>query len=222
MKKENNKIKIRLANPKEIKSLKKLSTEKLIIWIIGKSREKREILSSEDIVIECWLINPIKHSLRGYSQFPDSNTVKKRIGDMKGKKGLLIGSEMSGYHLTEISKSIYADLKELIRIDKVIEIKGYSAADRNISSIDEAPYKRLKKTPAYIKYKDNRIDEIVETDFLYFYGINWHSKESFINNRLKNTDAVVKCFSEKDYLLKEVHALLNNKFDYIKKKLLEN
>jgi hypothetical protein len=62
--------------------------------------------------------------MRGFNQFPDSQTVQKRIGEMKGKKGLLTGSEMSGYFLTELSKVVYADLKTLINLDKISRIKG--------------------------------------------------------------------------------------------------
>src|ERR1700755_3225006 len=107
-------IELKTAKETELESLKKLSTERLIIWIIGKAKEENLKLASEDIVIECWLINPEKHSLRGYNQFPDSSSVMKRIGEMKGKKGLLSGSEMSGYYLTEISQLIFTDLKELV------------------------------------------------------------------------------------------------------------
>ncbi len=81
----------------EVNELRKLSTEKLIIWIVGRARELGIKLSLEELVLECWLINPEKHSLRGYSQFPDSRTVLKRAGEMRGKKGLLTGSEVSGY-----------------------------------------------------------------------------------------------------------------------------
>ena len=213
-------LKIKVAKTREIKELKKLSTEKLIIWVIGRSKELGLKLTPEDIVLKCWLINPEKHSLRGYPQFPDSQTVQKRIGEMKGKKGLLTGSEMSGYNLTEISKSIYADLAELISHKKIKAKKGYSAADRSISSMDEAPYKRLKKTPAYEKYKSGHLEQIVETDVLYFYGVNWHTKKSMIHNRIKNVDAVVNAFSDRDPILKEVHNLLKEKFQDVKKQLL--
>ncbi len=71
----------------EVAELKKLSTEKLIIWIVGRARELGIKLSLEELVLECWLINPDKHSLRGYPQFPDSRTVLKRAGEMRGKKG---------------------------------------------------------------------------------------------------------------------------------------
>lgn len=205
---------------KEVDSLKKLSTERLIIWIIGRAKEGKLKLSSEDIVIECWRINPEKHSLRGYNNFPDSHTVMKRIGEMKGKKGLLLGSEMKGYSLTEISQSIFADLKELVTHKRIKEAKGHTIADRSMSSIDEAPYKRLIKTPAYLKYQSGRINEIVETDFLYFYGINWHSKISLVQNRIKNVDSVVKKFAEKDLVLNKVHNLLNTEYKYVKQKLL--
>ena len=214
-------IVLQVAERKEVSALKKLSTEKLIIWIVGKSNELKKKLSPEEIVIECWLINPKKHSMRGFNQFPDSQTVQKRIGEMKGKKGLLVGSEMSGYSLSDISKITYADLKTLVKFNKVEEVKGVTVADRTISSIDEAPYKRLKKTPAYIKFQEHRENEIVETDFLYFYGINWHSKKSLIQSRIKNTDAVVKIFSKHDEVLKNVHSLLNQKFKKIIDELLK-
>src|SRR6266849_7081774 len=132
----------------EINELKKLSTEKLIIWIVGRSHELGLKLSLEELVLECWLINPEKHSLRGYPQFPDSRTVLKRAGEMRGKKGLLIGSEISGYTLTEISRRQYADIAALVSHRKVPLAHGTNAADRTISALDEAPYKRLKKTPA--------------------------------------------------------------------------
>ncbi len=217
----NENIKLRIAKTSELESLKKLSTEKLIIWIIGKSRELNLTFSVEEIVIESWLINPEKHALRGFPQFPDSNSVAKRIGEMKGKKGLLRGSDMIGYHLTEISKVIYQDLVELIKHKKVIEKKGVKAANRNIFSIDETPYNKLKKTPVYIKVKEKKYNEIVETDFLYFYGINWHSKTSFVQSRLKNIDMIVEEFSKNDPILLEVHTILNEKFQNIKNQLIK-
>lgn len=218
--KKKSELKPKLASKKEIESLKKLSIQRLVIWIVGKSQEMNMKLTPEEIVLECWLINPEKFSMRGYNQFPDSAIIQKRIGDMKGKKGILIGSETNGYSLTEISKPIYFELKNLIKLNKIQDIQQKEIPDRSLSLMEEAPYKRLTKTPAYIKFKDNRIDEIVETDFLYFYGINWHSKKSFVENRIINADAVVKVFGKKDKILREVHLLLNEKFGGVKTHLL--
>jgi hypothetical protein len=136
---------LKVAQDNEIDELRKLSTEKLIIWIVGRSKDLSLKLTPEEIVLECWLINPEKHSLRGYNQFPCSRTVLKRVGEMKGKKALLTGSEMSGYELTEISKRQYADLVVLIQNHGVSSNVGSGAANREISSMDESPYKRLKK-----------------------------------------------------------------------------
>jgi hypothetical protein len=216
-------LKPKIANgSQEIEELKKLSTEKLIIWIVGRARELGRKLSLEDLVLECWLINPEKHSLRGYPQFPDSRTVLKRAGEMRGKKGLLTGSEISGYALTEISRRQYADITTLVAERKVPTAHGYNAADRSISALDEAPYKRLRKTPAYEKLAANREEQIVETDFLYFYGLTWHTKRSAAHNRIKNVDAVVTSFAKRDPLLAKVHVLLNEKFSDVRKQLLEN
>jgi len=205
----------------EINELKKLSTEKLIIWIVGRSQELGIKLTLEELVLECWLINPEKHALRGYPQFPDSRTVLKRAGEMRGKKGLLTGSEVSGYVLTELSRRQYADLRELVAVQKVQAAHGYNAADRTISALDEAPYKRLKRTPAYEKLAHGREQEIVETDFLYFYGVTWHTKRSVAHNRIKNVDAVVAAFESRDPLLARAHQLLNGKFPHVRRHLLE-
>src|SRR6266699_2661598 len=143
---EHTELRPKVANGgEEIQELKKLSTEKLIIWIVGRGRELGRKLSLEELVLECWLINPEKHSLRGYPQFPDSRTVLKRAGEMRGKKGLLTGSEISGYMLTEISRRLYADTATLVSHGKVPVSHGSNADDRTISALDEAPYKRLKK-----------------------------------------------------------------------------
>jgi len=206
----------------ELTELRKLSTEKLIIWIVGRARELGIKLSLEELVLECWLINPEKHSLRGYPQFPDSRTVLKRAGEMRGKKGLLTGSEISGYMLTELSRRQYADLVSLIAHKKVPIAHGSNAADRTISALDEAPYKRLKKTPAYEKFAENHKEQIVETDFLYFYGLTWHTKRSSAHNRIKNVDAVDETFSDRDPILRDVHGLLNERFLHVRKQLLED
>src|SRR5260370_1963726 len=205
----------------EVNELRKLSTEKLIIWIVGRARELGIRLSLEELVLECWLINPEKHSLRGYPQFPDSRTVLKRAGEMRGKKGFLTGSEVSGYLLTEISRRQYADLRELIALKQVEPARGYNSADPTISALDEGPYKRLKKTPAYEKLAAGREKEIVETDFLYFYGLTWHTKRSVAHNRIKNVDAVVTAFESRDPLLGRARQLLNDKFQHVRKQLLE-
>jgi len=215
-------LNLRIASEKDISELKKLSTENLIIWIVGMSLENELKLSAEEIVLECWLINPQKHSMRSFSQFPDSHVVIKRIGEMKGKKGLLNGSEMGGYQLTDISRGRYFDIKALVENHKVSEKKGFKTTNRNLTSLEEAPYKRLIRTPAYKKFLENKLDQIVETDFLYFYGINWHSKKSLIQNRIKNIDSVVDFFSHKDVKLKEVKELLNSKFMKTKELLINN
>jgi hypothetical protein len=59
----------KIANQNQFKVLQNLSTENLIIWIIGKSTEKSIKLSIEDIALVSWIVNPAKHSLRGYPQY---------------------------------------------------------------------------------------------------------------------------------------------------------
>lgn len=209
----------KIAEKEQFELLRKLSTENLIIWIVGKSLEKSIRLSIEDIVLESWLINPDKHSLRGYPQFPDSSVITKRIGEMKGKKGLLNGSVMGGYTLTDISKAKYKEVSKSISLKRVDEKKGNSSSDRTISSLDEAPFKRLLRTPAYQKFKEGKLEQIVETDFLYFYGINWQTSKAVAQGKMKNVDAVISIFADKDPSLKKMQDFLNSKFEHTKKSL---
>lgn len=212
----------KIVGTSELDQLRKLSTEKLVLWIIGKSNELDIRFTREDIVLECWAINPEKHSLRGYPQYLCSHSVQKRISDMKGKKGLLTGPGRRGYSLTEIGKMAYADLQSLILEHAVVESNRSWTRDHSVSDMDEAPYRRLRKTPAYEKLRAGHPEQIVETDFLYFYGVNWHTKTSLAHGRLKNVDAVVKAFSEKDALLKEVHRVLNEKYSAVRERLLKD
>ncbi|MBU1013939.1 MAG: hypothetical protein KKG99_13130 [Bacteroidetes bacterium] len=214
-------VRLKLASEIQIEQLKKLSTENLIIWIIGKSEIDKIKLTIEEITIECWLINPQKHSMRCYEQFPDTGVVTKRVYEMKGKKGMLNGTIRSGFFLTEISKSKFADIDSLVNFGVILNSKSKFSADRSLSSIDEAPYKRLRRTPAYLKFEKNRISELVETDYLYFYGITWHTKPSIVQNKIKNIDSIVDRFAKKDIILKNIHIFLNDKFGYVKEKLLK-
>ena len=215
----NSNIKLKIATPEIFDELRKLSTESLIIWLIGKSNDSKQKLSAEDIVLECWLINPDKHSLRGYPQFPDSSVITKRIGEMKGKKGLLNGSVMGGYTLTDISKAKYKEVSKSITLKRVDEKKVKGSSDITISSLDEAPYKRLIRTPAYQKFKEKKTEQIVESDFLYFYGINWQTSKAVVQGKIKNVDSVISNFADKDKTLKEVRDFLNTKFEQTKKSL---
>ncbi len=207
-------IEIKFANANEIESIKKFSTENLILWIIGKSEEGKVKLNMEDIVLQCWFINPEKHSLRGYPQYPDSAVVMKRIPEMSGKKGLLVGNTTAGYKLSELGKQKF---KNLLTEDK---LKPKNKTDRTVSSMDEAPYKKLIKTPAYLKFKNGLQEQIVETDFLYFYGINWHNKSSVIQGKMKNVNLIINTFAAKDTLLEEVANFINQKFEKTLKSLV--
>jgi len=82
MSKARKKIQLKVTSKEHIGELEKLSTVNLIIWIIGRSSDLNLVLSLEEITLEAWLINPKKHSLRGYPEFPDSFNVIKRVYDM--------------------------------------------------------------------------------------------------------------------------------------------
>src|SRR5690606_6574049 len=94
-----------------------------------------------------------------------------------------------------------------------------SKEDRTITSVEQAPYKRLINTPAYRKFESGAKDRIVESDFLYFYGISWSSSKPQIEGKIRNVDATVEKFAAKDPLLKDLSSFLNSKFKNIRESL---
>lgn len=220
MSKARKKIQLKVTSKEHIGELEKLSTVNLIIWIIGRSSDLNLVLSLEEITLEAWLINPKKHSLRGYPEFPDSFNVIKRVYDMKGRNGWLDGTSTGGFILTEKSKIKYKEIISDVLNKSIKELSDKLGDDRTISSIDEAPYKRLVKTPAYKKFESGKSNEIVETDYLQFYGVNWHQKPALIEGKMKNIDLVIKNFSPKDKILKELNHFLTDRFISTKNFLL--
>lgn len=199
--------------------LKKLSTANLIIFVLGLSEIKQVTLTPEEIAIECWLINPEKHAMRGFREFPDSYTVLKRLADMKGRSGLVEGTSRSGYKLTARSKIRFNEMSENSYAKRTPTLRSRNADDRSVSSIDEAPYKRLTRTPAYKKFVGGEIEKIVESDFLYFYGISWNSNRAYTKGKIKNVDLVISHFSEKDVNLRNLSRFLNEKFEKVKESI---
>lgn len=212
-------LKFKVAADADLTELKKLSTVNLIIFVLGLSEIKHIKLTPEDVAIECWLVNPEKHSLRGYPQFPDSNIVIKRLADMKGRNGLVEGTSRSGYKLTQLSKKRFNDMSRDVTTKATRAVRSRNADDRSVSSIDEAPYKRLTRTPAYKKFINGEIEKIVESDFLYFYGISWNSNRAYTEGRIRNVDLVIASFSEKDLILKKLSDFLNEKFKHVKESI---
>ena len=192
------KIQLKVTDIEHVSELAKLSTVNLIIWIIGRSSDLNLILSLEDITLEAWLINPKKHSLRGYPQFPDSFNVIKRVYDMKGRNGWLEGTSTGGFKLSQKAKLKFKDIVIDVLNEDTKILSNKLGDDRTISSIDEAPYKRLIKTPAYLKFVSGKKNEIVETDYLQFFGVNWHQKPAYIDGKIKNIELVVSTFKKKD------------------------
>lgn len=210
---------LKVSKEANLGELKKLSTANLIIFVLGLSELKQVKLTPEEIAIECWLINPEKHSLRGFPQYPDSNIVLKRLADMKGRNGLVDGTSRTGYKLTSVSKVRFNELSKAAATGTTRVLTSRNADDRSVSSIDEAPYKRLTRTPAYKKFTSGETEKIVESDFLYFYGISWNNNRAYIEGKIKNVDLVVSLFSDKDQSLKELANYLNTKFKKVKESI---
>ncbi len=117
---------------------------------------------------------------------------------MKGRKGLIEGITAGGFKLTQVSKAKFYEIKKQLTSKKLTKLNLKNSTDRTISSMDEAPFKRLTRTPAYQKFKEGKLEQIVETDFLYFYGINWRNSKASVQEKIKNVDLVISNFEDKN------------------------
>lgn len=140
---------------------------------------------------------------------------------MKGRNGWLEGTSTGGFKLSQKAKLKYKDIVIDVLNEGTKILSNKLGDDRTISSIDEAPYKRLIKTPAYLKFVSGKKNEIVETDYLQFFGVNWHQKPAYIEGKIKNVELVVDTFKTKDEVLNELHKYLIGKFESTKNFLLK-
>jgi len=133
----------------------------LSLWLL---MEDKKQTSFENLVAEAFTSFPERFQLEGYPEWPNSHVIGKAWVRCRTDKKWMTGSASEGFRLTPLGiQTAQQVLSELQKTDK-----GRSKAKERRGSrqtISSRVVLRLEKSPAYVKYKSQGLDQISEYEF---------------------------------------------------------
>lgn len=141
----------------------KLPLNNLVLYAVGVVAKIKPEINYEDIIATSFKLFPKKFYLQGYEHWPDSNTINKRIIDLR-HNNIISGSVAQGFILTlkgkKLLKAIRSDLssKQELRVKhKIKNISDNRTRARRFQ-------KHILKSEAYNNYI-NKKDISIITEF---------------------------------------------------------
>lgn len=164
----------------------------LLLAALDLENAEKKPFSAEDLVVKAWQLFPNSFGLAGYQDdkgnliYPDSNRVFVEIMGQKPirKKGLIEKVGMKMYQLTESGRQIAEALKNERSGDKG-EVKT------KLSREAQNELKRLFKTKAFIKFKENRVEDITFHDACSFWSISPRSTSVELMGKIANLERLL-------------------------------
>ena len=189
--------------------------EKLLIVIYLMALKKKHALKYEDVYVEAFKKYPTDFQLIGYSEYPDTELMSKKIYDLR--KNGLVQIRRKFITITPKGKS-YAE--KLINSESSFHDKNRNTAALSRDVKNEI--NRIMNTDAYQLFLHDKKEQIVDTDFFTYLGTTVRADRSDFAARIKTLQDIVKAVSPvHDYkILIDLHTYLLAKFnDTIKAKL---
>jgi hypothetical protein len=159
--------------------------ERLLCTVYVMARRKKKTIRFEDIAVMAFKKYPESFQLRGYSEYPDTVQVDKRIYELK-KNGLItINNRIVS--LTSKGETFAAEL---------IKSGSHSAQSKKVPKamtrdiINEI--ERIRKTEAYQLFVQGKKEDILDTDFFAYLGTTVRSERTSFKARVKTVDDAIK------------------------------
>lgn len=182
--------------------------EKILIIIYEMSLKHKGTLKYEDIAVRAFKRYPHDFQLRGYSEYPDTEHMSKRVYDLRRDGFIKVHSKF--ITLTEKGKT-YA--KKLIKsetgvINKCRESKALS---RDIVGEIE----RIKNTEVFQLFVTNKKEQILDTDFFTYLGTTVRSERMDFRARIKTIQDIIEVIKTNDEhkTIVDLHNYLFEKFN---------
>lgn len=202
------------------KKIELTKAEKILIVMAELSRGKKKNTRFEDLVVALFKEYPDEFHLKGYSKYPDSESVNNALYHNLKKEGVMVyGNKV--FSLTDYGIRKARALKKIISGKKV---KKTSRLPKHI----ENDLMRISKLEGMKLFISGREREIVDTDFYNYLGISVRSENAEIVGKIKAIKIIMeelegdKVSQEKFIKIIKYHDFLFNKFKDLSKYHLEN
>ena len=184
--------------------------QKILLTMYELSKGGKKNLKFEDIVVAVFKKHRNDFHLRGYVQYPDSETVEKAIYSNLKKNGLVTyGNKI--FSLTDKGLSIVEDLKRKTKDKKLYsEIILPRYIDKEIT--------RIKNLEGFRLFICDKREKILDTDFYSYLGVSVKTEKNEFSGRLRIIEDVMNELERKtvkeslNISLINYHKFLVNKF----------
>ena len=181
--------------------------ERLLCTIYFMTQGKNKSFRLEDIAVMAFKKYPESFQLRGYSKYPDTAHVDKRIYDLKRNGLITINNKVVS--LTSKGETFAAELIEN-GSQAAQRKKAPKAMTRDIINEIE----RIRKSDAYQLFSQGKKEDILDTDFFAYLGTTVRTERTSFKARVRTVnDAIKKIRKYSEYQdMIELHNYLFDRF----------
>lgn len=168
-----------------------LPNREIVLFVLGDLGGKTARIDTETLAIECYQRYPSKFGLVKFPQYPDVDSVRVTLSDLKKPKygSMVRGNKDRGWILTQEGNKWYETNKERVNsnIEQRHPLERRLPQGRKLSrdEISKTIMNRLRKSRAYQKWKNRT--EISIYDFFDAMKVDQYMDEGKYQNVLANT-----------------------------------
>jgi len=164
----------------------------------------------EDIIVHTYKLFPKEFQLPGYAQYPDTESISKKIYDILRPKGFV-----------SVAKRQFMITKTGLEYAKALEEQGpLSVRSKNqLPASYVSELERIVELPGYILFSGNEAEKLIDQDYYDFYKISVRSNLRDVSGMQKMISDVIEAAKENGSIvvgqIVEYKKVLDNTFKEI-------
>jgi len=183
------------------KAYENLDLNRLAVYAICLLDRNNLLVTFENIVVALFIMFPKKFGLVGFEQYPDSARVNRALLQLRPKyRNWATGSPSRGFRLTPAGLLIVDETTKLLSARKAGKKEGRTSKRARTLLPSAELEKRILKSSAYVKYSENREEQIDKMEILELLRAVPHAPISVLNNYLRELENVAQEAKRPDVL----------------------
>lgn len=184
--------------------------EMILLSIYKLSEREMSPQKYEDIIVHTYKLFPKEFQLPGYAQYPDTESISKKIYDILRPKGFV-----------SVAKRQFMITKTGLEYAKALEEQGpLSVRSKNqLPASYVSELERIVELPGYILFSGNEAEKLIDQDYYDFYKISVRSNLRDVSGMQKMISDVIEAAKENGSIvvgqIVEYKKVLDNTFKEI-------